>query len=236
MTARSLKVVARHKPARSEAREALASAIADLAAAERKAHQARDAKTRAGALVTQAEAKINAAKAGIEKAKDHEAANLTKAASAGTKPRADGSIIRSARQRVTDAEDGLEAARAASIQCDEALTNAEQELKAEQEFVAALAGDVITAEAASRVLREAQKLQEALVNKRVELRTLLHARLIVDPDEKKAADYLLMFRGFPGTYFCAESVDWNKHALAVQWQQAREALMTNADAPLPGGK
>lgn len=213
MTARNLKVVVRHKPARSQEREALAAAIADLTAAERKAHQARDAKERAEALVTQAEAKLDAAKAGIEKAKTHDAAALAKAASTGTKPRADGTL-RSARQCVTDAEDGLEAARAALIQCDEALTNVEQELKSEQEFVAALADDVITAEATSRVLREARRLQEALVNKRVELRTLLHAKLIVDEDEKKAADYLLMFRGFPGTYFCTESVDWDKHPAA----------------------
>ena len=45
-----------------------------------------------------------------------------------------------------------------------------------------------------------------------------------------------MFRGFPATYFCTESVDWDKHALAAAWQQAREALMTNPDAPLPGEK
>jgi hypothetical protein len=64
--------------------------------------------------------------------------------------------------------------------CQDVLVLREQELKVEQEFVAALAGDVITAEAASRVLREAQKLQEALVNKRVELRALLHAGLVPD--------------------------------------------------------
>jgi chromosome segregation ATPase len=131
MTARNLKVVVRHKPARSQEREALAAAIADLTAAERKAHQARDAKERAEALVTQAEAKLDAAKAGIEKAKTHDAAALAKAASTGTKPRADGTL-RSARQCVTDAEDGLEAARAALIQCDEALTNVEQELKSDK--------------------------------------------------------------------------------------------------------
>ncbi|MGO9234772.1 MAG: hypothetical protein ACLP4V_12090 [Methylocella sp.] len=234
MAVTKLKIV-RKPPARSEEREALAAALKDLKAAERKAHQARDAQERAEALVTTGEAKLNAARVGVEKAKDFEAANLTRAAASSVKPRA-GSKIRDARNAEIDAADALAAARAALTQCETALRHAEQELKAEQEFVAALAGDVITAEAASRVLREAQKLQEALVNKRVELRALLHAGLFVDPDEKKAADYLLMFRGFPATYFCTESVDWDKHALAAAWQQAREALMTNPDAPLPGEK
>jgi len=69
MTARSLKVVARHKPQRSAAREALDQVIREHAATERAAMKARDAVDRARAMIVEAQAKLTKATAAIEKAK-----------------------------------------------------------------------------------------------------------------------------------------------------------------------
>ena len=116
-----MKVVARHKAARSEAREALAAAIKDHAAAIRAVHRARDSVERAINFRAEAEAKLEAASSSVQKARELQAKSITKAA---TKPA--GSLVpadamRIARAAEADAQDQLEAAGTAVASCQDVL-------------------------------------------------------------------------------------------------------------------
>jgi len=219
---------------RSAEREALAQVIADRDAAEAITHRARDAANRAQGLIAEAEAKLADAQAAVEKAREAQARRAVKAAKSGAAPPPD-ATARNARLAEADAQDSLEAARAASEACVAALVPHERDLEYAQRLVAKAADDVIRAECGSRLFRETEALQAQLIAARVALRYLLGNNQIPEP-ENKAANTLLGYRQFPSFYGNIEWADHDRHQTTVAWKEAREALMRDAGAPLPGGK
>src|SRR5208283_4783169 len=82
--------------------------------------------------------------------------------------------IRTARAAQTDAQDQLEAAREALASCEENLVSRERDLRWAQPALDKAVDAVIADEAGSRILKETQELQDALIGKRLELRALLN--------------------------------------------------------------
>lgn len=152
---------------RTQERESLAQAIADAAVVERRAFKACDSKERASALVAGAESKLSEATSAVEKARDAQSRRAFKAIKAGADIAPD-ATTRNARLNVADAEDAVEAAKAALASCEDAFAESEDDLRRAQQHVVAAADDVIRTEQAHRVLQQAQMLQEQLLRARVQ--------------------------------------------------------------------
>jgi exonuclease VII small subunit len=219
-------------PKRSGARENLAATIIERDAVERICHKARDAAERANGLIAKAEERLREAQTSVEKAREAQARAAIKAAKAGKPPPA-AAETRESRAREVDAQDALEAARAALEACEQTLAEHEADLQRANRDVGKAADDVIRSEVGARLLQETAMLQEQLISKRVELRHLLGANLIPEP-ENKAAETLLGFRQFPSFYGNVEHIDWSRHQSAEIWKAAREALLRDAGALLGG--
>ena len=221
-------MTAKLKIIQSKQRETLAQAVAVVTAAQRAATKASEAKERAESMVSAAEAKILEAAAQIEQARDTQAADLAKAATSGAKSRAD-SGTHNARIREACARDTLEAAKAALDICSKSLANREHDLTKAQDRAAAAADDIIRSEAASRVLKDAQALQEKLIVARVALRCLYNNDML--PEQlMQEAKTLLGFRAFPAWLGHLEIQRWEIHEAHRHWLTLREELMKDANA------
>jgi hypothetical protein len=209
-------------------REALAQAIAEATVARRAATKAREAKERSESMIATAEAKLGQAAEGIDHARNAQATQLAKAATSGKSPPT-ASATRTARLRETDARDTYEAAKAALATCEQTLADREYDLTKAQDQVAKAADDVIRAEAAHRVLKDAKAFQEKLIAARVALR-YLHANNLLPEALMPEARTLLGFRAFPAWIGNIEYRQWEKHAEHQRWLTLHEELMKDADA------
>jgi hypothetical protein len=210
---------------RSPEREALAQAIADAAAAHRVALKAHAAKERAQDMVAAAEAKLVQATAGIDKARDAQATTMAKVATSGGRMRAD-STTRNARLKEADAQDELEAAKAALAQCEVPLAEHEYDLQSQ---LSTAADAVIRSESASRVLKEAKVLQEKLITARVALR-FLYAKNLLPEALMVEAKSVLWFREFATWPGNVEYHRWEEHEEHKRWAALYAELTKDADA------
>jgi hypothetical protein len=221
-------MTAKLKVVPNKQRETIAQAVVVVAAAHRAATKAREAKERAQAMIVAAETKILDAGAGIEQARDTQAADLAKAATFGAKPRAD-SGMHNARIWEACSRDTLEAAKAAKEICEQTLADRDHDLTKAQDRAAAAADDIIRSEAASRVLKDAQALQEKLIVARVALRCLYNNDML--PEQlMQEAKTLLGFRAFPAWLGHLEIQRWEIHEAHRHWLTLREELMKDANA------
>jgi hypothetical protein len=231
MARTALKLVTK-RPSSAE-REKLAEAIANHAAATRGIHIARAALERAQSFRTEAETRLAKAKAGVEKAKDRGGRqSVYKGRQRLTPGR--WCEMRLARQAETDAEDALEVAHKAIAECEQKLAKCEKDLRWAEPQLTNAVDRVLAAESGARVLKEAQKLQQALLAKRLQLREMamsgqMQGDLLVDAN-RLLFDCLLPSGN--GTLFLSQ---WAQHPALVAWAQMRAALAKDADAPTSGG-
>ena len=86
----------------------------------------------------------------------------------------------------------------------------------------------------NRLLAAARSTQDELVRRRVVLRHVLHScTQRNDPETAEARSFLLSDSALPSTLGGPLFQDWDRHPAAEPWRRAREALMRDADAPLP---
>jgi hypothetical protein len=226
-----------------DGRAELRAAIAAATQVEHAVEAARSAVTRASGMVEQAQARLEAASAGAAKARDALADRVVVAAKSGA-PAPDMSMG-AARLREVDAQDEFEACRSALTTCEAALAGSEAELVRAQKRVSLAADDVIKAAGAARLLKEAEAVQADLVNRRVVLRHLLREGLVGEAQVAPLWEFLFRNRELPGApplsvaglpgggMSSVEHQNWDAHAAATPWRQAREALQHDADAALP---
>jgi len=195
--------------------------------------KARDAVDRARAMIVDAQAKLTKATAGIEKAKEAQAESLAQAAGKAGGALSSVNGIRAARAAQTDAQDQLDATREALASCEENLVSRERDLRWARPALDKAVDTVIAHEAGSRILKEAQELQDALVGKRLELRAMLHTGQMPE-DQAAEANRLLYTQTFPGASGCIHYAEWDQHPSALMWQKARADLAKDADAEIPG--
>lgn len=148
-----------HQPQRSPERQHLADAIAEREECKRRVRDARGAIARGEDMVAAAKSRLAAAEASTAASRTRRAQELAHAVEAGTTVLA--SPTREARIEEADAQDDLDAARAALVGLQKRLGDAEDAFRAAQAMVVA-AADIVLRSEARRVLAEACAAAEAL--------------------------------------------------------------------------
>jgi hypothetical protein len=229
MTAK-LQVLRSRPEGRTPEREALAAAIQKQRNAECALTAARDRLASTRNAVDEAKTALANASAAVATAKQRLAANIAK----GSRTAID---VKTARASETDAADQLEAAEAALAANENDLSTAEHALRQGKDSVSRAVDAVIGTSPIEALFEATQAAQADLIDRRLELRFLLHSDLIADPNLKqRVSSFLFLNDGvLPGTYRSIEAEDWDKYASQRRnaWQTAREALRTNAEAPIP---
>ncbi len=216
--------------ARDHARDDLAAAIQAAADAEHTVEAARAAVARATDMVAQARERLDAAFAETARAKGEASARALTAATTGEALAPDGSM-RTARLREIDAQDDLDACRAALTSAEATLAGPEEAARRAQKRVAEAAQEVMAGAPLDRILAEASALQERLSGLRAVLWFLSRECLDRESTERE--------RQKIATFLAAPAYAWefngriNEHPALEPWRAARQALQTNADAPLP---
>jgi chromosome segregation ATPase len=210
------------EPPRDSARVALAEAIASRDAELRAVDQAKAALERGNFMVEQAEARLESAKGALSSWRSDQAARVLATASTGA-PVAPGQSAREARIEVADAEDALEAAKAALSSCAARLSDCEEDLRRAQFRVEAEVAPILAAEV-DRVIAEAESRQAALDGKHA---TLLWLRTVLPLGEV----HQQINRALPPP--TPPGVRARDYRPPTEWIAAREALMQDADAALP---
>jgi Uncharacterized protein conserved in bacteria (DUF2213) len=141
-------------------RAALAAAIAQRDAAQRKVDAAKASVERASAMLEEAAARASAARAALVGRRSEGAQRVLEAATTGAPGLPDVSM-REARVADLDASDGLEAAKSALASCMAALKDAEADFRHAEWRVERAVAPVL-AGAADRVLAEAARLKDEL--------------------------------------------------------------------------
>jgi hypothetical protein len=205
------------------ARSVLAQAIADRSERTREAQQAREAVERANALVEQAETKHALAKASLASSRNDLVARALSVASSGA---AGGPPIsaRQARQELADADDDLEASQAALAACKVALADCEGDLHRSGVAVENAVVPILAAET-DRLIAEAEALRVGLDQKHA---TLIWLRSVLPPNEEQRRRITGALPPPP-----PPNVRAPDYRPPQEWVAAREALLVNADAPLP---
>jgi hypothetical protein len=227
----NLKLATERDPARAE----LAAAIEAATVAERAAASARNAATRAGEMVEQAQQQLEAASAAVTSARELQADRLADAAKTGNAPAPDRSM-REARAREVDATDELDAARAALATCETGARRDEDAHQRANRAVGAAADAVIRSSGTiGRLLKETAALQVQLGEKRRTLLFLFHGSLVSEEDWCNVNSFLAP-PNFPAIsqklgFSTSLNADW-PHA-PPSWRAAREALLRDPDAALP---
>jgi hypothetical protein len=234
-------------PAKPVRRKALADAVARAALLRNTVQDRTEAVTRARDFVTQSEARLDEATKRVADARQERADDLSAAATSGTAP-ASASTVRRARAAEVNAADELDAARAALAACENALQEAEDDLRRYEPGLVAEAEAVMRQEIpVAEILKEAERLQRDLENRRVALRYALSQGLIGDRALEEAVHEFLRsrdqlpaspgLRGIPGErpYLGAdvEFWAWDDHPIAIMLSELRIALTRDADAPIP---
>jgi hypothetical protein len=222
---------------RDPSRAALAEAIATASEAQRELQAAEDAALMARDRLWEAKRKleeIREAKAD-ESSASHFAASFIASVAAG------------APCDVLTLEDPATASRAneetaahevdvwkrTRESCNAAVPVREENLKRAKRSVEAAARDVIrNSDAATKLMAGLEELQSELVRRRVALRFLVYGDFLA---EREAIQSFLRNKDLPGGFGSFEVTEWDRHSAHVAWQQAFEALLHDADAPLPTG-
>jgi hypothetical protein len=207
---------------RDGARVALAECILDRDAKAKATELAREAVERSNELVAEAERHAEAVKIALSNARDGREARLRQAIEGGT---AIEKVPSTREQRFAelDAADELAAAKSVLTNCMASLTFAANDLQWAQRKVEAAAAPVLAGEI-DRLIAEAVSHQAALDAKHA---TLLWLRGVLPPDEQHLR---LNFALPPPTPPGVKPRDYRPPA---EWVAAREALLQDADAPLP---
>jgi hypothetical protein len=225
----------RTSPARSAAREQLSSAIERHRAALDQLERIQLAAEKARELEYAASSAVESARAQVSEAKKSEGAELADRLLAGGDDLKASSVTK-AERGLREAEDGLRRARGARAALAEELPAVEREIAFSKSDLDAAVRAVLQAEiagAAATLLREAQAVQADLVARRVVLR-FLHG--FFDARDDSALKTFLRNNNnvLPGCVGAVEHANFNDHEASAAWRAAAEALLTNADAPLPG--
>jgi hypothetical protein len=168
-------------------------------------------------------------------------ARLVEAAKSGKTIKSD-TMLREARAAELEAQDQLEVAEAALAEVEESVGGPEHE-SAEVRARLAKYADGVVLTRAEPLLEETKALHDKLIANRIVLRYMLHelkphgAHLQASTDEAAKAihDFLRNEAELPGSYGSVQWTEWDRHPAANPWRAAREALMKDAEAPLPEG-
>jgi hypothetical protein len=217
---------AKNRP-RVDHRAVLRGAVAAAARAGRAIPRGKAAAERSRALLSEAEERLTAAQAALQKARETDAKNVAKAAAGARSPCL--SAMVKARRQVQAAEDALEAARSAreilqakdpeiaqaDVKAKDAVTEAIDELlKSELPF-----GELIA---------QCETATEQLTRRRLILRNILRDRLVTD--EQREAITSLLHAQLPDA--TGDPDRWNRHAVSSAWRELRAKLATDPDAKL----
>jgi hypothetical protein len=206
-------------------RAALAAAIVQRDAAQRKVDAAKASVERASALVEAAEGRCAAAVAALATRRKEGAQRVLEMATTGAAGMPDVST-REASQADLDAAEGLLAAKDALATCVAHLKDPEADLRHAEWHVERALSPVLAAEA-DRVLAETERLKDELEGARAVLAFLQSSLEPGSPLQRK-----VMF-ALPATPPGEREVDLRQHPALAPWRDAREALTRDADAPLP---
>jgi hypothetical protein len=228
----ALKVAPDAHRKRSPERQALADAIVRRAAAEQALTAGQRAATRGLDAVGAAERKVEAARAKVAEAGDQDAARLADAVASGEPVTT--MATRAALTKAEDAQHELAAATSAHAKLRARRKDLEDALRDAESCVTGHVYRVIRADA-GQLLSEAQQAAARLR----ELLPVLHfmqAPNLVSPSTPRSSVYTEGFDDEAITSFIAnprsKPDDWYGGPVA-QWRAAREALMNDADQPLP---
>jgi hypothetical protein len=279
MTAPNLKVASAEdpQPQRSPERQRLAEAHVRRDEAARDVEEARRALARGRDAVAKAEAGLAAAQAATAAAAEHRAAELQRAADLEQPP--PGSTMRRARAAELEAEDEVNAARAALAGLQARLGTADDALWAANNLLTAYV-DCVLRSLAQRTLADAEAAAERFLQARMLLLYFLHPERYGKPVimnqairpvfEESWTDAVRMHgteratrraeaaeaarevrdegftgelaeaiarhldRALQGIYERSQPTRWTMDLSLAPWQEAREALLQNPEAELPG--
>jgi hypothetical protein len=225
-------------------RDQLRQAIEAARKAERAIEDRKGAILRARQLVEAASRKVQAAAAGIVQAKNEHARILAESAETNNGETNGTGIIRAARLAELDAQDGIEAANAALSRLEQGLTGVENAHRLARNNVLREINALLVPHAA-RLLAEARELKTQLAARR-------HVLMFLFGPENRDE----IIRGWPSQLDEIKALE-DRHAplagmhrdvwdflstinvadagmaAVPAWEGAREALRTDADAPLP---
>jgi hypothetical protein len=249
----ALRTIPRHDPpARSAERQALAVAIEAAAEAERSLDAARRAAARAEDFVEKAGIRLAATREASAEQRRLHVQGLAEAARTGA-PAASSDPVREASRAVAEAEAEFEMAESAAVELRSQRAPREAALLQAKNRLVNAVDNVIRAEA-ERLIAECKAAEAELLRRRAMLYFLrrphvqageaLHGavpspfvgehdfQLLGERDRafeamKDAIDDVLHRPIFAG------EANWNRHEAVRPWIQARQALFSDADAPLP---
>jgi hypothetical protein len=207
---------------RNPHRASLAEAIEERKEMSLALERAKAAVERANGLVGDAERHSEAVKIALASARDGREARLREAVQGGDVIEAAVSR-REARFAEIDAADELEAARKVLVDCMAALADADEDVRRAKDRVESAVAPILAAEI-ERVIAEAESLQAALDAKRS---TLIWLRGVLPPGEM----HQRITRALPPP--APPGVRPPDYRPSTEWIAAREALLQDADAPLP---
>lgn len=212
-------------PERSEAREALAAAIDEAAAAAQSAENARAAIARATELASKARGALDAARGKSTAAKEARTALIVSAATSGEALTQDGAS-RDARREVNEAADELEAAEAALDAVKEAC-DPSADIYATSSRKRKCVDAIILAEA-KRQMDEVEKLARPLAEKIAGLRFMAGA-----VDYGQNIEIIQKIDRFQRQFVVPHHIANQSVTERDAWAAAVRALESDADAELP---
>ena len=223
-------------PTRSAEREVLAERIAQHAAVLARLDQLQTAAERASGLLRAAfSAKEKAAEA-LSEARAGENEYLVNELVAG-RELATSPTVR-AEHDAKEADRQIERARQARDAATAEIEVAARDIELLKRQLDDAAGAVLAAETADKIaalLEEAKKTQADLVSRRCVLRFLHKNNVVADAEVKQEVRNFLRHNDdcLPGTFDSTEFERYDAHRASQVWAAAREALSSDADAPLP---
>ena len=210
----------------AQPRKTLAGAIAEAQKLQGLADAARTAFERAQKFVTQTQAAYEAAAEALDAAAAAEGERLASALTTGA-PTGAASAVRDARQRVSDAEDDVRAAKAALAKLREAAVDPGDDARRARERVKEAAAAVVETYVGD-MLADVSRLQVELGERRAMLREA-KSGLDYRTEAYRKIESFLAARPFP--------IEWEGSfdhcASVIEWRSAMEALSGDAKAPLP---
>jgi chromosome segregation ATPase len=220
------------KPGRSPERETLAQAIEREREAVRRLAETKAAEERRFDAFRSASRAAEAAEKAVEEARSSEharvVAEFTGDAAAPVAGLADAERAaeraRAEAARLRDARAALEAAHR------EALNEFEHAQSAVRRAVEAVMRAEIDV---GRLLGDARRAQADLIAQRIVIRWLERNGFVALPMKEAVARFMIDI-DLPAGFGVTEMKDWSRHEAAGPFIAAREALLRDADAPLPG--
>jgi hypothetical protein len=222
---------------RDPAREALAFAIADATRLHNDLNLAQEAASRAKRNQWAAEAKLHALLAEAEPRGIGQ--RFIEATAGGESIGATALAGRPRQDIVKELEHEIDVWAQTRAECDKTAEDAKHSLRYAQarveravdEVLRDGCGGVITEE----IVEGIEALQNALVERRVLLRFFERRNLIDDAALAQRVRSVLNFWHFPMSAAQGEHGNFDLHPRNQEWARAREALKSDASAPLPGG-